>query len=78
MPIHRFFLGVSNQISHSETTKLEACIASILFDQLLYKRAINAGCNFLTQTVNKMIGIIRDCMMHLTPSLMRVAFMQAR
>ncbi len=53
-PIHRFFLGVSNQIYHSETTKLEAyCIPRFVFDQLLYKRAIDAGCNSLTQAVNK-------------------------
>lgn len=37
-----------------ETTKLEAyCIPRFVFDQFLYERAIDAGCNFLTQTVNK-------------------------
>ncbi len=53
-PIHHFFLGVSNQISHSETTKLEAyCVPRFLFDQLLYKKAMDAGCQFCTQTVHK-------------------------
>ena len=53
-PIHHFFLGVSNQISHSEPTNLEAyCIPRLVFDQLLYERAIDAGCRFLTQTVHK-------------------------
>lgn len=53
-PIHNFFLGVSNQISHSETTNLEAyCIPRFVFDRLLYEKAVNAGCNFLTRTVHK-------------------------
>ena len=53
-PIHHFFLGVSNQISHSEPTNLEAyCIPRLVFDQLLYEKAINAGCRFLTQIVHK-------------------------
>ncbi|MCU0552962.1 MAG: NAD(P)/FAD-dependent oxidoreductase [Leptolyngbya sp. Prado105] len=53
-PIHRFFLGVSNQIEHSELTKLEAyCIPRFVFDYLLYTKAIDAGCQVLTQTVNK-------------------------
>lgn len=53
-PIHRFCLGVSNQISHSEATNLEAyCIPRVVFDQLLYDKAIEAGCDFLKQTVNK-------------------------
>lgn len=51
-PIHRFFLGVSNRIAHSELTKLEAyCIPRIIFDQLLYEKAIESGCRFLKQTV---------------------------
>jgi len=70
--------GVSNQISHSETTKLEAyCIPRFVFDQLLYKRAINAGCNFLTQTVNKN-DYHQELYDAFDTSLMRVAFMQAR
>ncbi|MEB3308943.1 MAG: FAD-dependent oxidoreductase [Snowella sp.] len=53
-PIHRFFLGVSNQISHSETTNLEAyCIPRFVFDHLLYTQAIDAGCRFVTQTIYK-------------------------
>ncbi|MEP0921843.1 NAD(P)/FAD-dependent oxidoreductase [Leptolyngbya sp. ST-U4] len=53
-PIHHFFLGVSNQISHSEQTNLEAyCIPRAVFDQLLYEKAIDAGCRFLVQTVHK-------------------------
>lgn len=53
-PIRHFFLGVSNQISHSETTKLEAyCVPRFLFDQLLYEKAIDAGCQFRRQTLNK-------------------------
>ncbi|MBW4422420.1 MAG: NAD(P)/FAD-dependent oxidoreductase [Myxacorys californica WJT36-NPBG1] len=53
-PIHHFFLGVSNQISHSETTKLEAyCIPRFVFDHLLYAKAIDAGCHPLMQMVNK-------------------------
>ncbi len=53
-PIRHFFLGVSNQISHSETTKLEAyCVPRLLFDQILYEKAMNAGCQFRTQTVHK-------------------------
>lgn len=53
-PIHRFFLGVSNQISHSETTNLEAyCIPRFVFDRLLYEQAIQAGCHPLTQTIHK-------------------------
>ncbi|MBD2196833.1 MULTISPECIES: FAD-dependent oxidoreductase [Calothrix] len=53
-PIDHFFLGVSNQIAHSETTKLQAyCIPRFFFDQLLFAKAIDAGCSFLTQTVNK-------------------------
>ncbi|HEY9643428.1 MAG TPA: hypothetical protein V6C57_23265 [Coleofasciculaceae cyanobacterium] len=53
-PIRHFFLGVSNQIFHSETTKLEAyCVPRFLFDQLLYKKAMDVGCQFRTQTVPK-------------------------
>lgn len=53
-PIHQFFLGVSNQISHSEATNLEAyCIPRFVFDQLLYEKAIDAGCVSLTQTISK-------------------------
>lgn len=53
-PIHQFFLGVSNQISHSEATNLEAyCIPRFVFDQLLYEKAIDAGCVPLTQTISK-------------------------
>jgi flavin-dependent dehydrogenase len=53
-PIRHFLLGVSNQISHSETTKLEAyCVPRFLFDQLLYEKAMKAGCQFRTQTLNK-------------------------
>ncbi len=53
-PIHRFLLGVSNQISHSELTKLEACcVPRVVFDQLLYEKAIDAGCRFITETVRK-------------------------
>ncbi len=56
-PIHRFFLGVSNQISHSEVTSLEAyCIPRFVFDQLLYEKAIDAGCVPLTQTISKKNG----------------------
>lgn len=53
-PIHHFFLGVSNQIGHSELTNLEAyCIPRAVFDQLLYEKAMDAGCHFLTRTVHK-------------------------
>jgi menaquinone-9 beta-reductase len=59
-PIHRFFLGVSNQISHSEATKLEAyCIPRFVFDQLLHEKAIGAGCIPLVQTVGKNAGQLR-------------------
>ncbi|HEY9908904.1 MAG TPA: NAD(P)/FAD-dependent oxidoreductase [Thermosynechococcaceae cyanobacterium] len=52
-PIHRFYLGVSNQISHSEVTKLEAyCIPRLVFDQLLYERAMSVGCVPLTQLIS--------------------------
>lgn len=51
-PIHHFCLGVSNQISHREATKLEAfCIPRFVFDQLLYEKAIDSGCHSLTQTL---------------------------
>lgn len=53
-PIHRFFLGVSNQIGHCEQTNLEAfCIPRMVFDQLLYEKAIGAGCRFLTQSIHR-------------------------
>jgi|GEM_PF-777364 len=56
-PVHRFFLGVSNQISHSEATSLEAyCIPRFVFDQLLYEKAIDVGCVPLTQTISKKDG----------------------
>jgi flavin-dependent dehydrogenase len=46
-PIHHFFLGVSNQISHSEPTNLEAyCIPRLVFDQLLYEKAIECRLPF--------------------------------
>ncbi|GAP99798.1 FAD-dependent oxidoreductase [Leptolyngbya sp. NIES-2104] len=53
-PIDRFLLGISNQISHSEMTQLEAyCIPRFVFDQLLYEKAIGAGCSFITQSVRR-------------------------
>lgn len=53
-PVHRFCLGVSNQIWHRETTTLQAyCVPRFVFDQLLYQTAINAGCRSLTQTIHK-------------------------
>jgi len=53
-PINKFFLGVSNQISHSEASKLEAyCIPRFVFDQLLYERAVDSGCSPLTLTIHK-------------------------
>lgn len=52
--IRHFFLGVSNQIGHSEPTKLEAyCIPRAIFDHLLYEKAVSAGCRFITQTIHK-------------------------
>lgn len=56
-PIHRFFLGVSNQISHSEATTLEAyCIPRFVFDQLLHEKAIESGCVPLIQTIRENNG----------------------
>lgn len=53
-PINQFFLGVSNQISHSESTTLEAyCIPRFVFDQLLYERAIDSGCVPLTLAIHR-------------------------
>ncbi|AGY56651.1 NAD(P)/FAD-dependent oxidoreductase [Gloeobacter kilaueensis] len=53
-PIRHFFLGVSNQISHSEATTLEAyCIPRVFFDQFLYDKALSAGCLPLVQLVHK-------------------------
>ncbi len=53
-PINKFYLGVSNQISHSEATKLEAyCIPRFVLDQLLYARAVDSGCSPLTLTIHK-------------------------
>lgn len=52
--IETFFLGVSNQVSHREATKLEAyCIPRLIFDQLLYTRAIDSGCIPLTLALHK-------------------------
>lgn len=52
--IQHFCLGVSNRISHREATKLEAyCVPRFLFDQLLYQKAMEAGCQFITRTVSK-------------------------
>lgn len=60
-PIHRFLLGVSNQISHSEPTTLEAyCIPRFVFDQLLYEQALKAGCVPLTQTISKSTGDLQS------------------
>lgn len=59
-PIHRFFLGVSNQ-SHSEVTTLEAyCVPRFVFDQLLHEKAIESGCVPLVQTVRENNGQLQQ------------------
>ena len=51
-PINGLVLGVSNGIYNVHSTQLEAyCIPRLAFDNLLYERAINAGCVALTQRV---------------------------
>lgn len=51
-PINGLVLGVSNGIYNVHSTQLEACcIPRFAFDNLLYERAINAGCVALTQRI---------------------------
>ncbi|HBB35713.1 MAG TPA: hypothetical protein DDZ80_30795 [Cyanobacteria bacterium UBA8803] len=51
-PINGLVLGVSNGNYHMQTTPLEGyCIPRFFFDNLLYERAINAGCIGRTQRI---------------------------
>ncbi|HEY9846268.1 MAG TPA: FAD-dependent oxidoreductase [Candidatus Caenarcaniphilales bacterium] len=51
-PINGLVLGVSNGNYNLQATPLEACcIPRFVFDNLLYERAINAGCIAQTQTI---------------------------
>lgn len=51
-PINGLVLGLSNGNYHIQTTQLEGyCIPRFVFDNLLYERAINAGCVARTQSV---------------------------
>ncbi len=51
-PINGLVLGVSNGNYHIQTTQLEGyCIPRFVFDNMLYERAINAGCVGRTQSV---------------------------
>ena len=53
-PINGLVLGVSNGAVSVHSTPLEACcIPRFVFDNLLYERAINAGCVALTQRIGK-------------------------
>lgn len=52
-PINGLVLGVSNGNYHMQTTELEGyCIPRFVFDNLLYERAINAGCVQSTQRIS--------------------------
>ncbi len=52
-PINGLVLGVSNGNYHMQTTELEGyCIPRFVFDNLLYERAINAGCVPSTQRIS--------------------------
>jgi flavin-dependent dehydrogenase len=51
-PINGLLLGVSNGSYNLHNTELEGyCIPRFTFDNLLYERAINAGCIALTQSI---------------------------
>ena len=53
-PIDGLVLGVSNGAVNMHSTPLEACcIPRLTFDNLLYERAIEAGCVALTQRIGK-------------------------
>jgi flavin-dependent dehydrogenase len=50
--IDGFLLGVSNEISHMCPTQLKGyCVPRFVFDNLLYQKAINAGCVARTQRI---------------------------
>ncbi len=50
--IDGLLLGVSNEINHLQDTHLKGyCIPRFVFDNLLYQKAINAGCVARTQKI---------------------------
>jgi flavin-dependent dehydrogenase len=54
-PITGLILGVSNKSYNLHTTQLEGyCIPRFVFDNLLYERAINAGCIGHTQSITNL------------------------